>query len=295
MGAVLHPDRDPGAIPARRLDGVIVANGPVSASMRRLDAELAEPVGFLPGQFCMLSLRDARATVFGRPFSILAGDGCRLSVLYKVVGDGTRRLAAAAPGSPVRLLSPLGRPFPAPDGTPHLLLAGGVGIPPLLAWAARWAGPRDVCCIGGRDGADLPWALIPDGWRVSLDAADGVPGDRAFHCGNVVELARSLRLDEGPRRVLACGPLPLLRAARALAAEMGWECLVSVEERMGCGYGVCRGCVVPRADDAGWRTACKDGPVFAAAELDWARLGLPPEAAWTEAGERACGRTEETR
>lgn len=273
----------------RRLDGVVHANAGVSSAMRRLDLDLAEPTAFLPGQFCMLNLADARATTFGRPFSILGAEGRRLSILYKVVGDGTRRLAAAEPGTPVRLLTPLGRAFPQPAGTPHLILAGGVGIPPLLAWAARWVAAGDLFCIGGRDGADLPWDLIPETWRVSVDVPTGVPTGRTAFAGNVVELARSLPTDDGPRRILACGPLPLLRAARDLALERHWDCSVSVEERMGCGYGVCRGCVVPRAGDAGWFTACKDGPVFAAGDLDWNRLGLAPEAAWAADQDAGCG------
>lgn len=259
---------------ARRLLGVIAAEAPVSSSMRRLELEFEEAVPFQPGQFCMLNLAGEPALVFGRPFSLLAAAGRRLSLLYKVVGRGTARLRDAGVGAPVTCLAPLGRPFPAPDPRPHLLLAGGVGLPPLLAWAERWGRPSDLCCAGGRDGDDLPWGLLGPSWRVSVDRPGELPAGRRAFGGNVVELARSLLPVSAPERVvLACGPLPLLRAAAALAAERGWDCLVSVEERMGCGYGVCRGCVVPRALDGGYATACKDGPVFEARGLDWARFG----------------------
>lgn len=260
--------------PARRLHGTIVAQTAVSSSMLRVEFDLQEHVPFQPGQFCMLNLAGGLSLVFGRPFSILATTGSRLALLYKVVGRGTARLREAAVGAPVTCLAPLGRPFPAPDPRPRLLLAGGVGLPPLLAWEARWGRSRDLCCVGGRDGGDLPWDLLGPAWRASVDRAVALPADRAAFAGNVVELARSL-LPAGapPHVVLACGPSPLLRAAAALAAERGWDCLVSVEERMGCGYGVCRGCVVPRAGGDGYATACKDGPVFDALDLDWAQLG----------------------
>lgn len=262
------------APPVRRLHGTIVARTAVSSTMHRVEFDLQEHVPFQPGQFCMLNLAGDLSLVFGRPFSILATAGSRLALLYKVVGRGTARLHEAAVGAPVTCLAPLGRPFTAPDPRPRLLLAGGVGLPPLLAWEARWGRPRDLCCVGGRDGGDLPWDLLGPAWRASVDRAVALPADRPAFAGNVVELARSL-LPAGapPHVVLACGPSPLLRAAATLAAERGWDCLVSVEERMGCGYGVCRGCVVPRAGDGGYATACKDGPVFDALDLDWTRLG----------------------
>lgn len=271
----------------RRLTGRIVSDRPASSSMRRLDIVLDDPTTFVPGQFCMLNLDGPAALVLGRPFSILAAADVRLSLLYKVTGAGTARLRDAGEGARVVVLGPLGRPFPEPDARPHLLLAGGVGLPPLLAWAERWARPRDLCCAGGRDGADLPWDLLGSSWRASVDLPADVPPRREAFAGNVVALARSLLpADAPPHRVLACGPLPLLRAAAALARERGWECRVSVEERMGCGYGVCRGCVVPRAGNAGWATACVDGPVFDASALDWDGIGTgaDPDAAPASSG-----------
>jgi NAD(P)H-flavin reductase len=69
--------------------------------------------------------------------------------------------------------------------------------------------------------------------------------------------------------VYACGPAPLLKAAALLARAQGWRCWVSLEEHMGCGYGVCKGCVVPVRDGSGTRnaTCCFEGPVFDAAIL----------------------------
>jgi len=286
----------PAACPAPlRLCGSVVAQEPVSASMLRLDLRLEAPAPAAPGQFCMLNLTGETAMALSRPLSILAADGDRLSLLYKVVGRGTRLLSELVPGAPVRVLTPLGRAFPArDDDRPRLLLAGGVGLPPLHLWHAVHGREDDLPCFGARDGADAPWSLLPAPWRVSVDADRDVPVGCTATPGNVVELASSLTAGaETPHAVLACGPVPLLAAAARFAAERGWTCHVSLEERMGCGYGVCRGCVAPAPDDAPWLLVCRDGPVLPAAEVDWDRFGLDPAAAATAFTQPACLRTGE--
>jgi dihydroorotate dehydrogenase electron transfer subunit len=270
------------------LTGRVTVNEAVSGGLLRLDLELPRPVDFEPGQFAMLNLTGPDQLVFRRPFSILAADGAVMSFLYRIVGRGTTRMAELRAGDRVDCLAPLGHPFPAPqtDTPPALVLAGGVGLPPLHAWFTRHGRAADIACFGGRDGADVPWSLLPEPWRVSVDRHEAVPSGQQAHHGLVTELglAELARLGEtGPRLVLACGPTPLLRAAAALARERGWPCLVSLEEHMGCGYGVCKGCVVPvlldDRDGGGWRNAnsCTEGPVFDAAQLDWDRFGAHHE------------------
>ena len=264
--------------PGRWSLGRVQANAAVSSGLLRLDVRLDGPAEFLPGQFAMLNLTGAETFVFGRPFSILEAVGETMSFLYRVVGQGTRALAALATGANLSVLGPLGTPFPPPDETtPSLLLAGGVGLPPLFAWWLRNGGDHDLAFFGGRDGGDVPWSLLPRSWQVSVDRGDHVPPGRDAFVGLVTELARDrLAGDDTQRRILACGPRPLLAAAAAWAAERSWDCRVSVEERMGCGYGVCKGCVVPVRDPrqpVGWRnaTCCQEGPVFAASHIDWQR------------------------
>jgi dihydroorotate dehydrogenase electron transfer subunit len=265
-------------------------NSPVSAGLLRLDLALPRPVDFAPGQFAMLNLVGPAEMVLRRPFSILASAGDEMSFLYRVAGRGTALIAAAREGDRVACLAPLGVAFPAPDPhLPVLLLAGGVGVPPLHAWWARYRRPDDLAFFGGRDGDDVPWGLLDD-WRVSIDTAVGVPAGRKAFAGLVTDLcAQDLARAglAGPYRVLACGPTPMLRAAATLATQRGWPCLVSVEEHMGCGYGVCKGCVVPvRIDDDAVRNAmsCEEGPVFDAAVLAWDRFQQGPAGAGKERG-----------
>jgi len=264
--------------PVRSLIGVIAEQRFLSSSMIRIDLDLEGDASYAPGQFCMINLVGGAALSLSRPLSILAANGTRLSLLYKIVGVGTRLLADALPGRKVRVLTPLGTPFPARNNErPRLLLAGGVGLPPLVSWAQRYGDPADLFCFGARDGADAPWELLPSPWHVSVDRSREIPDGREAHRGTVLDLALDCLTGRTETfEVLACGPRPLLQAAAEFAHQRGWLCHVSVEERMGCGYGVCRGCVVPTIGDIGWRLACQDGPVLPAADLDWKSFGMAP-------------------
>lgn len=269
------------ALPARvRCDGTVTANLAVSRGLVRLDAVLDRPAAFLPGQFAMLNLTGRGMFVFSRPFSILAANGAAVSFLYRVVGRGTAALGGLRPGDRLTFLGPLGRPFPGPTpAVPALLVAGGVGLPPVHAWLERHGGDRDLACFGARDGGDVPWDLLGPRWAVSVDDPQGMPAGRTAFPGLVTALAEARTAElAGPRTVLACGPVPLLRAAADLAARRGWTAWLSLEEHMGCGYGVCKGCVVPVHDpqaDGGWRnaTCCDEGPVFRADTIAWERHG----------------------
>lgn len=252
--------------------GRVLANSHVSSAFLRLDIALELPFAFLPGQFAMVNLAGARAWTFSRPFSILAAEGGAVSLLYRIVGRGTAQMGALRPGDALQVLGPLGTPFPSPGPRESaVLVAGGVGLPPVAAWRERWGRPGDVACFGARDGGEVPWDLLGAGWRVSVDRRDGLaPGREAF-LGVVTDLVGSLPALPGPGAavVMACGPLPLLRAAARLAAGRGWRCFASLEEHMGCGYGVCKGCVVQLSDGGAVRnaTCCQEGPVFDAARL----------------------------
>lgn len=258
--------------------GRVIANANVSSAFLRLDIDLGLPFSFQPGQFVMVNAPGPGAWTFSRPFSVLAAAGSSLSLLYRVVGRGTTALAALPAGAALQVLGPLGTPFPPPPaGRSVVLLGGGVGLPPVLAWRERWGRDGDCACFGARDGAEVPWELLGPGWQVSVDRHAGLPPGRAAFTGVVTDLARSLPGLPGPAGadVLACGPLPLLRAAARLAMERGWGCFVSLEEHMGCGYGVCKGCVVPVVRDGATRnaTCCQEGPVFSAADLPWLVAG----------------------
>ena len=229
-----------------------------------------------PGQFIMLRGDWGRDPLLPRPISLLsvAPEG-RADLLAKNVGRGTQLLESALPGTKVAVLGPLGNGFPEPAEDCHdLLVAGGVGMPPLFMQgelAAR-RGLVDRCemIYGGRSSRDL--VLLGEmralGLSTCLATEDGSVGRRGR-----VTTALEARIDHHraanqPRklRVMACGPKEMLWAVARIAEPHGIECYLSMEEQMACGIGVCLGCAVP-ARSRPFRYVCSDGPVFLASDL----------------------------
>lgn len=278
-------------------------NAPVTPDGRvlTLAIEAAFPPS-LPGQFVHLRLGAGLVPFLRRPFSILgqargAGGVTRLRIMYAVVGEGTRRLAGCGAGEVLDLVGPLGNGF-APGGhASWILAAGGRGAAPLfrlLEWSraggvsqlAAGASPPAAAVrppaagirflFGARSRAHL-WGLERlAGVEHALATDDGSHGRR----GTVLDLLAAT-LTPGPPDavILACGPEPLLAGVARAARAAGVPAQVSLEAVMGCGCGLCRGCVVPRRPSAAGRwprdgnaryaTACKEGPVFLGGEVEW--------------------------
>ncbi len=269
-------------LPACRCTAEIKSNRPLSQGLLKLDLEVPLGAGFLPGQFAMLNRPGHEAWTFGRPLSILSWHGNLVSFLYRVVGRGTQALAGLGPGQKLTFLGPLGSPFPDDlQGQKAILVAGGVGLPPLHAWWERFSKNGDRAFFGARHGDDVPWPLLGESWQVSLEKNQGSQGHE-FSSGLVTAAVSDYMAtvaDEESRTVLACGPWPLLKAVAGLADHRGWRCFLSLEEHMGCGYGACKGCVVPvrqKSISGGITsrpaTCCQEGPVFLASDLVWSEL-----------------------
>ena len=183
------------------------------------------------------------------------------ALFFEVKGKGTRILAAQAQGSLLKLHGPLGSGFPVLTGR-SILAAGGIGIAPLVFLAASTGMPRTLI-YGARTAGRLacpPEDLKLPGLTLVEATDDGSRGEQ----GTVAELLAS-RL-EGVDAVFACGPHAMLKQVAALAAQKGIEAWLSMEEKMACGVGACRGCAVSAAD--GYRFVCSDGPVFRAGEVN---------------------------
>lgn len=236
----------------------------------------ASPLGGVtPGQFVMLRGEWGRELLNPRAFSVLDADSDgRFSVLLKVYGRGTAALKALHPGDAVTVTGPLGQGFgfPTADGPKQLLVAGGVGLPPLHLQARRAfeAGLADRIefFYGGRNAEDL--VLLDDlerwGIRAELATEDGSVGTRGF----VTEpLQRRLDAASEPVEVLSCGPTPMLASVRGIGLQARVPTFLCLEEEMACGFGVCLGCAVPVYGPKPYRYCCTDGPVFDAREVRW--------------------------
>jgi dihydroorotate dehydrogenase electron transfer subunit len=231
----------------------------------------------------MLRLADGGETTLARPFAVFdrAGDpgaDGNLLILYRRAGRGTELMTRLVPGDEVAVWGPLGRGFdlgkPADE---YVLVAGGIGsasfglvVRELLG---NPEGPRVVYLYGARSSDDLvrlaPFDL--DGVELRHATDDGSAGLE----GNVIDLLESYLDNESrgkSRRFLASGPRMMLARFAELARERGLDAQVTTEELMACGVGACQGCVAKLRDretDEGFRyvRVCREGPVFAAADL----------------------------
>lgn len=228
-----------------------------------------------PGQFYMLAAAegwgagDDERPYLPRAFSFLRATGGELSFMLEDVGPGTHRLAQLRHGDELWLTGPLGLGFRAPDPRPParraLLAGGGVGVPPLSAWAqALTTEGVDVSSVlGFRDAHHAAGAaLMPDG-DVTLATDDGSIG----HHGLVTELLAAALDADDHAVVYACGPPGMLEAVRVLCAARDVPAQLALEAGMACGFGACYGCVVPLRE-GGYVRLCVDGPVLDADRID---------------------------
>ena len=231
-----------------------------------------------PGQFLQVEVSPGTFPVTRRPFTISDCDAASgtLDILFRVVGHGTALLADSPVGSHLRVLGPLGNGYVIQGGAGDerwLLIAGGMGAAgfPLLA-----RGLEGGTCLLGVSTADdarmLDPAALPDSFELRLSSEDG-------SCGSTGLVTCLLEgVDYGLYdKVAVCGPVAMLSAvAAALPPEVAERTQISTEANMACGWGGCEGCAIP-SSDGGYKRCCTEGPVFAAAEIDWARWGREAE------------------
>ncbi len=213
-----------------------------------------------PGQFVNILVD---GLYLRRPISVCDVSGDELTIVYKVVGGGTRAMAAMKAGEKLDLLTGLGNGFTVIKGAESpLIIGGGVGTPPMYLLAKRLvqAGQKPSVALGFNSRADAMLLKRFEGLGLTpmIATLDGSLGIKGF----VTDAIRASRTQYG--YYYACGPAPMLRAV--------WEALgtggqLSFEERMGCGFGACMGCSIRTKD--GYKRVCADGPVLFGSEIIW--------------------------
>jgi dihydroorotate dehydrogenase electron transfer subunit len=274
----------------------VIENRPLTGGhfLLSLDAPRQAP-GVRPGQFAMVRILGRSDVLLRRPMSIFdvqspaggqtgsprqASAPRILQLLFKIVGRGTRLMSELKLGDKMGLLAPLGHGFFEEEYLPRahecdeiLHVAGGIGIAALLLPAKQLAeaGFKQRLFFGARAKDDLVGVkeFKPLVRAVLLATENGSAGYRGF----VTRPLEEYLTKHSDRKFLlmVCGPWAMLRATVELAKRFRHPCLVSMENRMGCGLGVCLGCSI-RVQGTGhdaYQRVCTEGPVFWAEKVVW--------------------------
>lgn len=237
-----------------------------------IDTELA--LTARAGQFVGVFLNN-ESMLLPRPISICEADRVkgRLRLVYRTAGQGTQELAAYQEGESISILGNLGNGFPlaAAAGKRVLLMGGGIGIPPMLQLAKdlqQEGRSQSVEAAAGYRNNQLFLKKDMEKYvKVYAATEDGSTGT----AGNVLNAVSDNDLEADI--IMACGPMPMLRAIKRYAQENHIQAYISLEERMACGVGACLGCVCRTTkkdahSHVNHARICTDGPVFNADDVD---------------------------
>lgn len=209
-----------------------------------------------PGQFINIALE---GLYLRRPISVCHYEDGKITIIYKVVGKGTRQMSVMEAGQSLDVLCGLGNGFDVTKaaGKHAAVIGGGVGVPPMYDVARRLIkkGVRVTAILGfaTKDAAFYIDQFRALGAEVIVTSDDGTIGIKGF----VTDGLKQTDCDY----FFACGPQPMLKSLH----RTGLEGQLSFEERMGCGFGACMGCTCHTL--VGDKRVCKDGPVFLTSEV----------------------------
>ena len=236
----------------------LIENTQLTASVWRMKLAGDTSAIKAPGQFVQLTVP---GFYLRRPISICNWDDETITLVYKVVGQGTEAMSAMKNGMELDLLNGLGNGFDTSRcGDKPLLIGGGVGLPPMIGLCRQLLREgKHPTVLAGFNKADevfLRDAVEAMGAPFVLATMDGSAGVK----GLVTDAMKDIDFTD----VCACGPLPMLKAIMAATDK---PAQLSFEERMGCGFGACMGCTVKVK--GGYKRICKDGPVLDREEVLW--------------------------
>jgi dihydroorotate dehydrogenase electron transfer subunit len=241
----------------------IQSNEQIAKNVYRMQLA-GDTAGILPGQFVNIRVQ---GQFLRRPISVCDISEARgerleargvLTIIYKVVGVGTEAMSHLPIGTQLDVLTVLGNGYDlSKAGDKPLLVGGGVGVPPMymLARQLREMGKKVRVILGFNTKEEVFYEeeFRALGCDVTVTTVDGSHGVKGFVTN---------ALDGKQSYYYTCGPLPMIKALLQTAGTKGE---VSMEERMGCGFGACMGCTIQTTQ--GPKRVCKEGPVFPAEEL----------------------------
>ena len=242
----------------REITATVLENKRIADEVYSLTFAADDEIAVRPGQFVMIGVG---GYPLRRPIAVCKSEGERITVCYRLKGDGTRSLARDYKmGEKLSVLLPLGNGFYVKDTEKKVaLVGGGVGIFPLISVIRAYSKSKELYAyMGFRNRAAFCMEYdLAQTTKIAVATDDGSLG---FH-GTAVQAFMREYDEVRPDVVLSCGPVPMLRALKEAMKGRNVPVYVSLEERMGCGIGACLVCVCEKTNGAHARV-CKDGPVF---------------------------------
>ena len=244
----------------------------------------------IPGQFIHVKVGEPPQFLLRRPFSIFdySSEKGELTIIYEVVGKGTLALSKKREGEELDFLGPLGNGFCLGKEKVIILVGGGMGIAPLhlAGKVAHGKGKIVVSVLGFRN---KERSIMVEKFRsfsrnLIVYTEDGSIGQRGIATdffqekrrveelvGEILEInSKEKSIEEGylgSITVFSCGPRKMLESITRICEKWNLPCQVSLEQFMGCGVGLCMGCVV--RTKGGYKRVCTEGPVFEGGLIEW--------------------------
>lgn len=260
----------------QNLTAQIISNLPVAENIFQLILEIQSDLHALPGQFVTIRTSSSTDPLLRRPLGIAGWHNHQLTLIYKIKGKGTQNLRHCRPGDQLELLFPLGNAFPAPSPIWQnlILIAGGAGLPPLLYYLVYYQKclpSHTTLFLGSQNFNTMIRFENLDMIPVNIERITQEPS--SYKQGLVTDWAAQLLKKQSPQTVmLTCGPEMMMKKMQEMIKDMpNITAFASLEDYMGCGFGVCNGCVHPIQEEHGttFQKICSEGPIFDLKRIIW--------------------------
>lgn len=202
------------------------------------------------GHFVMVGFPDVIDPFLLRPISFLSVDDKSFSLLIKIKGPGTKKLANVKRGESLKILGPLGKEFNPPEI--GVLVAGGIGLAPLY-YQSHWM-KGGVLFYGVKRDKDI---ILKEKMKKRGFDVYTISEEKE---GTVVDLIRKNLDVLDNKNIFICGPEPMIKELKGIIDYNSKDIYVYIERRMGCGIGGCKSCAVKV--NSGYKLVCQDGPIF---------------------------------
>ncbi len=240
----------------------VLSNREIAKEIWHIKLKAEKPLKILPAQFINVRVTQGTAPLLRRPFSVYSASGRDIELVYRVIGAGTKELAAKKSGDIIDFIGPLGNTYPSHDKKGNIIIVGGgTGSASVHFLASELKkNKKKFILIQGARSKDMIVDL--KGFKklgCIFTTEDGSFGTKGF----VTDVLRKILNDKDT--IYACGPEPMIKAVKAAALEKNnVKCYASFEAYMGCGIGACVSCVIPVGthDNFEYKRVCKDGTVF---------------------------------